>query len=179
MGTKHARPLALGCMIAVAATVPAATRAADQPSNALHPLLACRDVADDAGRLACFDRESAALDAAAGKKEIAVLDREDMRKTRRSIFGLGFLSLPFLAGRDEAGDDEGQDQLTATIASARSIGQDKWLFVLEDGARWQTTEAVLYRPPAPGMTVQLRKATLGGYFASFAGSRQVRARRIE
>lgn len=164
-----------------AAGGPVSAQAGARPT-AIRPLLDCRKVAVPEDRLACFDRESASLEAADAANEIAVLDKEDVRKTRRSLFGLALPPLPFLGGgKSDEGepDGEGEAQLTATITSTKSLGYGKWAFALEDGAQWVTTEAVVYGQPTKGKSVVLKRAALGGYFAVFEGSgRTVRAKRV-
>lgn len=156
-------------------------------SSALRPLLDCRKIADAAARLACFDKESTTLDEADRKNELTVMDKEAVRKTRRSLFGLNLSGLPFIGGSDKAESDdekqaeelEGQTRITAKIASARPLGYGKWAFDLDDGAHWVTTEAMEFKDPTPGMTVVIKKGSLGGYSAGFDGGiRQVKVRRV-
>ena len=164
-----------------------ATAAEPREANkALRPLLDCRKLVDAGERLTCFDRESASLDEADRKNELTVMDQEDVRKTRRSLFGLDLSGLPFLGknGDDKAGDakeaeEEGRSRITAKIASARAVGYGKWAFTLDDDARWMTNDAVTYRDPAPGMEVVIKKTALGGYTAIFGGvNRPIKVRRV-
>lgn len=151
--------------------------AAPTPSTqALGPVLDCRSERNDQARLRCFDAAAAALVAATDAGTIVVVDREDIRRTRRSLFGFSLPKLPFFAG-DKSQDDE-PDVTEATIASARSLGADQWSFVLADGAVWRTTEASRNATPRAGTSVRLKKAALGSYMASFGGARSVRAMRV-
>ncbi len=171
--------LAALCLIGFSSVMAAEPR---EKNGALRPLLDCRKVADAAQRLACFDRESASLDAADEKNEITVLDKEDVRETRRSLFGFSLPRLPFITGDDDKkGDAEKAEEaeITAVIASARALGFDKWEFQLEDGARWVTLDPINVKAPTPGKPVVIRKATLGSYFARFDGGRGVRAKRVD
>ena len=147
-------------------------------ARALRPLLDCRAQEDAAARLACFDRESAVLDQADRKNELTVLDKEDVRKTRRSLFGLNLSDLPFVGGSDADDADDGRTSITGTIVSARSIGNGLWAFTLDENIRWATTEEARYPQPAAGMTVLIKKGALGSFTASFAGKRTVKVRRI-
>lgn len=180
MRNHIARILIVGGLLSLGAPLLAA---APEGQGGLRPLLDCRRVADATERLACFDKESAILDDASARNELTVLDKEAVRKTRRSLFGFGLPRLPFLSdskdgpGKD-AENEEGDGKLTATIASARSLGYGKWAFDLDDGAHWVTTEAVVQTDPAKGASVVIRRGALGAYFASFAGSRQVRVKRV-
>ena len=78
-------------------------------------ITACRTIAASAERLACFDREVAALEAAADAREIAVVDREQVRRTRRSLFGLRLPDLGIF-GDD---DDEGEDSAATTMTKEK------------------------------------------------------------
>ena len=49
-------------------------------------LLGCRSVKDSTARLACFDKQVAEMDAAANKAELVIVDSDQIRKTRKSLF---------------------------------------------------------------------------------------------
>lgn len=181
--------MSLGALVMLQLPIAATAEEPRVPNSAIRPLLDCRKIMGAVERLSCFDKESAALDEADRKNELTVMDREDVRKTRRSLFGLDLSGLPFLGrnGDDEGKDataakeieEEGRSRITAKITSSRSIGHGKWAFYLDDGAHWVTNEAVTYKDPAPGMDVVIKKTALGGYMADFArSSRQIRVRRV-
>jgi len=165
----------------LAALMPlAATASTPSERNAIiRPLLDCRKVADASARLACFDRESATLDAADEKNEIAVLDKDAVRKTRRSLFGFSLPRLPFFDGKGDDGKEEPELQtIEATIASVRSLGYGKWQLVLDDGARWATTEAVVGRQPEAGQMIEIKRGAIGSYMGKIDGRRAVRMQRV-
>jgi hypothetical protein len=143
-------------------------------------LLQCRAIADNAARLACFDRQVAAMDAASQRDEVVVLDKGELNKTRKTLFGFSFPKLPFLGGDDEADkpETEGVTQIQAVIASVRSLGYGKWQIGLEDGAQWMTTEAVAGRDPKVGQAIELKRAAMGSFFGKVDGGRAVRMKRI-
>jgi hypothetical protein len=145
-------------------------------------LLKCREISEDKARLACYDRQVGAMDSAAQRDEVVVLDKTELNKTRRTLFGFSFPKLPFLGGGDEDEKKVGvqadaMTQIEATIASAKNIGNGKWLITLEDGAEWMTTEAVTYRDPKPGMIIEIKRASMGSFMVKIAG-RAVRAKRV-
>lgn len=143
-------------------------------------LLKCRAIPDDKERLSCFDQQVAAMDSAAQRDEVVVLDKTELNKTRRTLFGFSFPKLPFLGDEDEkkeGAEADAMTQIEATIASAKNIGNGKWLITLEDGAEWMTTEAVTYRDPKPGMTIEIKRASMGSFMVKIAG-RAVRAKRV-
>lgn len=155
-----------------------AASAAPPPEGAqLTVILECKSQADERVRLRCYDDAVAALQRATANGSIIVVDREDVRKTRRSLFGFSLPKLPFFGG-----DDSQQDQpdiIEAQIVSARGVGYGKWVIVLEGGARWQTTEASSgLTDPKPGLMVTIKKAALGGYFLKVGKGRAVRAMRV-
>lgn len=145
-------------------------------------LLQCRTVTDNAARLACFDQQVGAMDAAAQRDEVVVLDKSELNKTRKTLFGFSFPKLPFLGGGDdEAGDKpqaEGVTHIDATIASVRSLGYGKWQIGLEDGAQWMTTEAMTARDPKPGQKIELKRAAMGSFMGKVEGGRAVRMKRV-
>ncbi|HEX8379540.1 MAG TPA: hypothetical protein VF619_03195 [Allosphingosinicella sp.] len=171
-----ARILFAGCVaLAAAAAASAAPKRTLPP--AVQELAACRTLAADDARLRCYDAAAAALARAAESGDIVLVDREDVRKTRRSLFGFNVPKLPFFSGDDSAADQ--QDEITARIAGAHSIGNGKWIIRLEDGAVWETTEGkAAVRAPRAGNEVTIKRGSLGGYFLRIAGQRTLRARRV-
>ena len=74
---------------AIAAATPAPAKDKDKPGPS--PLVTaidrCRQVADAMQRLACYDSAANALVAAANAGTVAVVDQNEIRKARRSLFG--------------------------------------------------------------------------------------------
>ncbi len=172
----------LGFALALFLPVAATAASVEEGTRPIRPLLDCRKIGEATQRLACFDREAEALDQASRRNEITVLDKDAVRKTRRSLFGLSLPKLPFLSGGDDDGpkdEKDGGTQLVSVITSARSLPNDRWEFELEDGARWVTTEPVVAKSPAKGMPIVLKRATMNSFFASFGGGRSVRSRRLQ
>jgi hypothetical protein len=160
----------------VPASAPAKPKAQEARSNALiQSLSACRAVADEKARLDCYDRASARLAEAVDKKELVVLDRQEIRETRRSLFGFSVPNIPLFRG--EGGGDNGE--LETTIAGAASLGGGKWRIRLEDGAIWDTNETWLgLSDPRPGQKIVIKRGTLGNYFLRINGQRGIRGRRV-
>jgi hypothetical protein len=158
------------------ASAPARPKAKDARSNALlQALSACRAVSDDKARLDCFDRASASLAEAVDKKQLVVLDQQEIRETRRSLFGFSVPNIPLFRG--ESGGDEGK--LETVIAGASRLEGGKWQIRLEDGAIWQTNETRLnLDDPRPGQKIVIQRGTLGNYFLRINGQRGVRGRRV-
>lgn len=142
-------------------------------------LTECRALADTAQRLACYDAAADALISAERSGELVVMDREDVRQTRRSLFGFSLPRIGLFGGGDSADEKrpevEDVDKLESTIRSARQNPRGKWILVLEDGAVWnQTDTRRLSRDPAPGMAIAIRKGAVGSYLANI--DRQVAIR---
>ncbi|QGP80309.1 hypothetical protein [Sphingobium sp. CAP-1] len=159
----------------------AASRTQQPRPEIFTSLLQCRSVADNGERLACFDRQVAAMDAAAQRDEVVVLDKGELNKTRKTLFGFSFPKLPFLGGGDEdAGkpQEEGVTHIDAVIASVRSLGYGKWQIGLEDGALWMTTEAMTARDPKVGQKIELKRAAMGSFMGKVEGGRAVRMKRV-
>jgi hypothetical protein len=138
-------------------------------------LAACRALTEAAARLACYDEASARLAQAVDRKDVVVLDRQEISQTRRSLFGFSLPRIALFRG-DTA---EEQSEIVAKVASVRELGNGKWQIRLEDGAVWETTEASMaVNDPRPGDEVKIKRAALGGYMIRIAGQRVLRARRV-
>jgi hypothetical protein len=160
------------------ATGMSASSAAPQQPELFDKLLACRSVRDASARLACFDERVAAMDAAAKRADLVVVDRGDIHKARKSLFGLTLPALGIFGGGErERREAESFTEIESTIRSARSNGY-RWTVILEDGARWvQVDSKMPPRDPKPGQTIRIRKAALGSFLANIGGQRAIRMRR--
>lgn len=146
-------------------------------ANLVNAVTACRSIEDAARRLACYDEAATRLTQAVGRNDLVVLDREDVRQTRRSLFGFHLPRLAIFGGGARE-VQETPDEITATVAAASNIGYDKYRIRLEDGAVWQTTESsASITPPHAGSTVVIRRGAMGNYFMRIDGQRGLRAMR--
>lgn len=157
-----------------ASAIAIAAAPADNRSAVLKAVTDCRAVTESTARLACYDGAVGRLDAAATKKEIVVLDREEVKQTRRGLFGFSLPRIPLFKG-DDAKDTPAQVETTAR--SVRSLGYGKWRIVMEDGAIWATTEPSSRRDPKEGSRIRIKAGTMGAYFLSIDGAASVRAKR--
>lgn len=164
-----------------------AAPAAAQPKNEPAPLpqtamqvIACRAIQPAAERLACFDREVAAFEAAAAARELMVYDREQVRKTRRTLFGIPLPDLNIFGDGEAGGEgDEGFSQIESTLRSVRQDGRGRYLFMLEDGARWaQIDTRELSATPREGQKIRIRRAVMGSYLANVGSNVAIRVRRV-
>ena len=154
---------------------------AQQPPRPERPqavtrLLDCRNVQDTAERLACYDREVAAFETAEREQQLVVYDREQLRQTRRSLFGIALPNLNIFGGGD---DDDGVTQIQSTIRALRQDPYGKYTFTLADGARWvQLDSRELPIEPRVGQPIRIRQAAMGSYLANVNGQVAIRVRRI-
>lgn len=149
----------------------------ERRSQVLTRVVDCRKVADSQERLACYDREVAAMETAAARKDVVVVDREQLRKTRRSLFGLTLPNLSVFG--DDSKDEQGVTQIDSTIRRVSQTPYGKWVFTLEDGAQWEQTDSRnLPITPKVGHNIKIRKAALGSYLANVKDQVAIRVKRM-
>lgn len=154
-----------------------AQQAKDERNPLVEQLVRCRGEGDQATRVQCYDAAVDALSKATDEGAVVVVNREEVRETRRSLFGFSLPKLPLFRG-DKTSEEEEQQEIVAKIASVRSLGYGKYLIVLDTGARWQTTDPVNYGPdPAPGLPIRIKRGAIGSYFISIDGGRAVKGMR--
>jgi hypothetical protein len=138
-------------------------------------LIRCRSVADEKERLACFESATSQLEAAVEKRDIVVVDREQMRNTRRTLFGLSLPRLEILG--DDAKDEV--NQIDGIIAGVGANSDGRWLLILRDGARWQQIDnRPLAFPPKAGDKVVIRRAAMGSFMMRIGSQPGIRVRRL-
>jgi nucleoside phosphorylase len=143
--------------------------------ESLERLMACRAVADNVARLACFDAAAGALETAERAGDVVVIDRAGVAETRRQLFGFEMPTLPRLFGPEGAVEI---DSIDTTLQSASLVGEGRWVFRLADGSVWRQIDSERVRfTNRPGQAVRVRKASLGSYLLTVDGSRAVRVRR--
>lgn len=151
---------------------------AGEDTNFVATLSSCRGLADDSARLACYDREVTSFVDAASRDEVRIVDSDDIRDTRRRLFGF---SLPRISlfGNGEDGDE--LTELDSTITRVRKINYNTYQFQIEEGDAWwqYKIQSVRSRAPEVGDPVTLKKATLGAYFIRVDGRRGVKGIRVQ
>ncbi len=167
----------VGGVAVMALGVSAAIAADDPPPRpaVVDAIYQCRDIVDSQARLACFDARVGEMAAADQRRDIMFADREQVKQTRRGLFG--FSGIKIFGGGD--GNDEQIDEITAKIAAIRYIDRNMSI-LLDDGARWvQTDGRILPLDAKPGMEIKIRRAALGSYFANIDGMRAIRVKRSD
>lgn len=148
-------------------------------SAVIDQIARCRAVADGTKRLACYDAAADTLETARKNKDLVVLDRTEVQATRRSLFGFPLPKIRLFGGGDGEDGADAVKQLDGKVRGVTAAALNRWVFQLEDGTRWITTENDEGYPPRVGETVVIRRAALGSYAASFNKRRSLKARRIE
>ena len=166
----------------IAASLPGAASAQKkQPSPAPVPpvftrVVACSSIADSAQRLACYDKEVPAMATAQRAGDLVAMDKAQVRKTRRSLFGL---ALPDLGIFGDDSDDSVKS-IETKLKAVRTGPDGKYVFDLVEGGRWAVLESRMFIvDPAPGQTIKIRRAALGSYLANVNNQIAVRVRRVQ
>lgn len=142
-------------------------------------LVRCRSVAEAAARLQCFDAAVAALDAAASRREVVVVDRAQVREGRRRLFGLALPRIPIFGGGEEEAEEDRVQTVEGVVASATQNASGQWVVVLQDGAVWaQADNYDLALRPRAGHRVVINRAAMGSFMMRINNQSGIRARRI-
>jgi len=138
----------------------------------------CRQIQEPMQRLACYDDAAGALVKATASGEVSVVDRTEVRRARRSLFGFSMPRLPFFSGDTTA--NEVQNKLESTVTSVRPLANGYYrITIAENGATWETSETnVSFDPPRLGQKIEILRGPLGSYFLRINGQVGVRGRRV-
>lgn len=173
-------PKMLAGMAAGVLAIGAAPLAAQDDAPTAQPdyvenLKTCQTLTDDMARLACFDRAVGAILAANDAGDVQVIDKEDVRETRRSLFGFSLPNIGLFGGGDEA-----DELFETTIASVRYTGRNSARFTTAEGAVWELNNIPSrLRTIKDGDAVEFKKATMGYFFVRIAGQTGIKGRRVE
>jgi hypothetical protein len=161
-----------------------AQRRSDTPParpESFEALVRCRAITEDAARLACFDAAAAALQAAQERRDLVVVDRQQVREGRRRLFGLALPRIPIFGGGDDDDDDGDADRVDTVegvVASASQDGLGHWVVALQDGAVWmQVDNKALAMRPRPGQRVVVNRGALGSFMMRVNNQPGIRVRR--
>lgn len=141
-------------------------------------LRACRAMTGSAERSACYDAKVGALLGALDSGDVRLVDREQIRKTKRQLFGITMPDIDILNG-DGKDVEETSGLFETTIASGRQTGPATWRFTTAEGAVWEINNPPRkIAPIAAGDKVVFKKAALGYYFIRINGQIGVKGRRV-
>lgn len=171
---KLKSPSAVAILIGLAIAGPS-TAADRERAPQLQRLVDCKAIADADARLACYDREVASLDQAEKSKDLVVVDKEQVKKARRTLFGLALPRIDLFGG-DQPGDE--LNQIEGKVTQARS-GVGGLRIVLEDGSIWQQTDdKPIFRDPKPGDAAVVTRGVLGSFFMKIGNATPIKVRRV-
>lgn len=172
---------AAGLLAAVTASPVSAQEAVPetgQEADYLGALKACRAIKDEDDRLECYDNKVGAMVSASEAGDVRIVDREDVRRTRRQLFGFTVPDLDILEGDEQ--DKESSELLETTITSARQLTNKAWRFTTAEGAVWEINNApARLAPIKPQDKVIFKRASLGFYFIRINGQMGVKGKRIQ
>ncbi len=137
-------------------------------------LIECQSVAEPAGRLACYDTQVKALETAESRKELVVIDQQQVRRVRQSLFG--FAIPRFNLGGVKVDDSQDITHLESSVSAVRKVGYGWAMVLANDGGTWETSDPLL-KPPAIGNKVEIKKGFMGGFLGSIGNNNVVRMRR--
>lgn len=161
-------------IMTICAAAAAGPGALAQPAQAPTPdvlerVYACRAIADDAARLACFDAATTALQAAETAGEFAAVDREQMASVEQESFGFRIPSLSALVPRFGASEEIPSVEMTVERVVRRASGHHA--FVMTNGQVWVQVLAEDADNVEPGDTATIRRAIAGSFMMSSSGGR--------
>lgn len=167
--------LAGGLAAAGATIVEARTSPQTGTPATIQRLMACRSMADTAQRLACYDREAAAIDQAIAKRDLVVIDKTRATAAKKALFGFSIPDFGGLFG----GDTDEVKQIQSTVKDFGYEPGRGWVIKLADGSTWfQMDDAQLGLPPEKGQKVVVVRGSFGSFFLRLNGQPGFKARRI-
>lgn len=145
----------------------------------LDPLKQCLSIAENGERLACYDEAVGRVVTAADEGNVTLVDRQDVKTTRRNLFGFRIPDLGILGGNSDEEEEEKLFESTITKVSFRE--RRAISITIKDGdAVWRMANPPrnMLRPKV-GDTVVFKKASLGTYFIRINGRLGIKGKRVE
>jgi hypothetical protein len=176
-------PFFLALLVLGAPAVAIAQRGRDAPEprpQSFEAVVRCRAIADAAERLACFDAAVAALQTAQERRDVVIVDRQQVREGRRRLFGLALPRIPIFGGGDD--DDNDQDavrSLESTVSAVTTTGYGQYQVTLADSSVWvQVDNNMLAVPPRAGHRIVINRGAMGSYMMRVNNQPGIRVRRV-
>lgn len=140
-------------------------------------LKACGGIGGESQRVACYDTKVSAFIRAVDAGDVRLLDRAEVRRTKRQLFGI---SVPELEILKEDGDEaEVSDLFETTITSAARLSAASWRFTTAEGAVWEINNTPRrLKPITAGDKVVFKKASFGFFFVRINGQIGVKGKRV-
>lgn len=174
----------LAASAAFAMLASAAPLAADEKPESTYviALRECQGKTDPAERLACYDTAVAAMVAASSEGEVRVVDRAEVRETRRKLFGFALPDFGIFGGKRDKEDPEQADEFDALDTKVAGVRMDRsgaYVITTTEGAQWQLDEMpARLMSPKIGQPLEIRAGTFGSYFLRIDGQKGVKGRRV-
>ena len=149
-----------------------------RPPEYLDALKRCQTIAEDVARLACYDSAVGRVITATEEGKVRLIDKEDVEKARRGLFGF---SLPKLKLFGDDAESAEPDVLQTIVTKVSFDGRNTVLLTVEEGgAVWRIPSADYPTlQTKPGDTVEFKKASLGSYFIRINGRLGIKGRRVQ
>lgn len=179
----------LASLAFIAFAGPAAAQ--EQPTvtpDALDRVYACRNITEEAQRLACYDAAVGNLQAAQNAGNLVAVDRQHAQEVDREAFGFQLPSLsrlfgnnsPAAAANPNAPQFERVDNIQMTVASVTHRRNMPSTFRMTNGQVWVQIDDEVARNVREGGTVTIERASLGSYLMRVeAGGPALRVRRSQ
>jgi len=164
--------------------------AQEQPApNALEQVYACRNISDEAQRLACYDGAVGRLQEAQTTGTLVAVDRGQAQEMDREAFGFQLPSLARIFGGGTGGGNQSAastprferiDNIQMTIASVTHRRHLPSTFRMTNGQVWVQIDDEVARNVRDGGSVTIERASLGSYLMRVeAGGPAIRVRRTQ
>jgi len=165
--------LLAGFALFAAGAAPAARRVQTGTPAQVQRLMSCRTIAAADQRLACYDREAAAMQQAIANQDLYMVDKERARAAGRSLFGF---SIPNFGGL--FGNNDQISQIEGTIKSTGHNSDGGWVITLDDGSVWTQTDDWPGFEARSGQKVTVKRGVLGSFWLSSPGKNGIKVKRV-
>lgn len=169
---RYWKVLLAGFALAGAAALEARNVQSGTPAQ-VQRLLACRNITAPDQRLACYDRETAAMNQAIASQDLVMIDKERAKAAGRSLFGF---SVPNFGGL--FGSNGEISQIDGTIKSTSHNSDGGWVITLEDGSVWTQTDDWPGLDARAGKKVIVKRGVLGSFWLTVPGQNGIKVKRI-
>ncbi|MBX3430114.1 MAG: hypothetical protein KF779_11100 [Hyphomonadaceae bacterium] len=152
--------------------------------DVLNQVYACRSIADEAQRLACYDGAVGNLQSAQNAGNLVAVDRQHAQEVDREAFGFSLPSLSRIFGSANSASNpsapqfERIDNIQMEIAGVTRRRNLPSTFRMTNGQVWVQIDDEVARNVREGGTVTIERASLGSYLMHVeAGGPAIRVRR--
>lgn len=148
-------------------------------AGVLDPLMACHNVSDSQARLACFERESAALAAAVSSEACpgTVADKAKSQSKPADEFGLAPGEV--VERESQKGERAAPlDAINARVTALTPQGDGRLVFTLDNGQIWRQLVNEGELLAKVGDNVRISRGILGAYFIALPSRHSCKVERV-